>query len=433
MNVYDYATTERGIGKGPWSNGTGQDKHSDVSPMYADANDTDTSFYFTLERSPVEVTGDADEGTYVIAIPDNVYDKPEDDTTIELNNGGTNIQGGGQFYHTLEECSGQNESDEELSCQNIVPKETEKQDGVSIEIEEHEMSDDDTYVINIPNDENGMKYKLSGAESKGETTESENEDTEQTYVVNIPNEKIDAPKVSPKINGDKPLRQIGIEKDIDDGYSGQLGVEEDNCDRQKRINSSSAEDEFGPKVDRYDSEEIYENVNACLYPNNEGHVAHKMLPEEFSIPVKNEKSSEKNTAAANSQENLGYIDDEILAQNKTKGNARQNSIDNDNTCAIQVETLASACLSGNNTRNDNQCYFDDDIYEDWEDNIIGRAKIVSGESGDELNASADEQNESGDEIYQNFDIINEQDQDSSESFYQNLKDFRPSLVMQDVR
>jgi hypothetical protein len=158
-----------------------------------------------------------------------------------------------------------------------------------------------------------------------------------------------------------------------------------------------------------------------------------MLPEEFSIPVKNETNSENNTAAANSQGNLGYIDDEILAQNKTKENARQNSIDSDNTCAIQVETLANARLSENTTRNDNQCYFDDDIYEDWEDNIIGRAKIVSGESGDELNASADEQNESGDEIYQNFDIINEQDQDSSESFYQNLKDFRPSLVMQDVR
>ncbi|CAB3997238.1 Hypothetical predicted protein, partial [Paramuricea clavata] len=426
-NVYDYATTERGMGKGPWLNDTDQDKHSDVSPVYADANDTDTSFYFTLERNPAEVTADADEGTYVIAIPDNVYDKPEDDTTMELNNGGTNIQGGGQFYHTLEEC------DEELSCQNTVPKETEKQDGVSIEIEEHELSDNDTYVVNIPNDENGMKYKLSEAESKGETTESENEDTEQTYVVNIPNENIDAPKVSPKINGDKSLRQIGIEKDINDGYSGQLGVEEDNCDRQKRINSSSAEDEFGPKVDGYYSEEIYENVNTCLYPNNEGHVAHKMLPEEFSIAVKNETNSENNTAAANSQGNLGYIDDDLLAQNKIDENARQNSIDNDNTHVVQVETLASARLSENTTRNDNQCYFDDDIYEDWEDNIIGRVKTVSGESGDELNASADEQNESGDEIYQNFDIINEQDQDSGESFYQNLKDFRPSLVMQDVR
>ena len=126
---------------------------------------------------------------------------------------------------------------------------------------------------------------------------------------------------------------------------------------------------------------------------------------------------------------MGYLDDETLTQNKTNFNQRQSETDDKNTYVIQIETTASDsndCSNENITRND-QRYFDDDIYEDWEDNIIGRGTTISGESGEE-----NETSKFGDEQYPNdFDIANEQDQSSRcESFYQNLNVYKPPLVMQ---
>ena len=139
--------------------------------------------------------------------------------------------------------------------------------------------------------------------------------------------------------------------------------------------------------------------------------------------------SEKNTTTVHSQDNLGYLDDETLTQNKTNFSQKQSETDDENTYVIQIKTTASDsndCSSENTTRND-QRYFDDDIYEDWEDNIIGRGTTISGESGEE-----NEINKFGDEEYQNkLDITNEQDQGSRcESFYQNLNVYKPPLVMQ---
>ena len=125
---------------------------------------------------------------------------------------------------------------------------------------------------------------------------------------------------------------------------------------------------------------------------------------------------------------MGYFDDET-SQNQTNFNPIQSETDDENTYVIQIETTASDsddCPSENTRRND-QSYFDDDIYEDWEDNIIGRGTTVSDESGEE-----NELNKFGDEECQNkFDIINEQDQGSRcESFYQYLNAYKPLLVMQ---
>ena len=367
MNVYDYAKNERGMGRnygfGSKSNGTDQE-HADVSPMYADANDTNTRFYFTLERHPAETT-DVKEGDYVIVIPESIYDKPEVDRTMKTQD--TNENGESQLYFTLEECSEQNNSDKEQSCQKIVPQENKDstddiydtademrengiQNGVSIEIkEQEEMSDDDIYVI--PNDVN----------DKGDTVQKENEDNnEQVCVVNIPNDRDDSQKVSSKNEDHECSKQMGIDNDAE--YSGQLEVEDENVDvdTQKRKNSSAEEDKF-----EQDCQKIYQNVNACLYPNNKGDVPHKVLPAERSTHVKIGNNSEK--ATANSQINV-----------------------------------------------------DDDIYEDWEDNIICRVNTVSGESGDDLNDSG---NEPGDDIYQH----------DQESFYENLRHLRPSLVMQSIR
>jgi hypothetical protein len=405
----------RNYGFGSKSNGT-DEEHADVSPMYADANDTNTRFYFTLERHPAGTT-DVKDGDYVIVIPESIYDKPEVDRTMKTQD--TNENGESQLYFTLEECSEQNNSDKEQSCQKIVPQENKDstddiydtademrengiQNGVSIEIkEQEEMSDDDIYVI--PNDVN----------DKGNTIQKENEDNnEQVHVVNIPNDRDDSQKVSSKNEDHECSKQMGIDNDAE--YSGQLEVEDENVDvdTQKRKNSSTEEDKF-----EQDCEKIYQNVNACLYPDNKGDVPRKVLPAERSTHVKIGNNSEE--ATANSQMNLGYLDEEILTQNKIK----ENTVNNENPHVIQKETMANdsnECLNENTTKNDNQCYVDDDIYEDWEDNIICRVNTVSGESGDDLNDSG---NEPGDDIYQH----------DQESFYENLRHLRPSLVMQNIR
>ena len=382
--------------------------------MYADANDTNTRFYFTLERNPAGKTDitHKDDDSYVIVIPDeNIYDKPEDDTTTDDNLRVDTNEGGSQFYHTLEECCEQTgeENREGKECQNG------KQNKVSIEIEEQDkMKDKNTYVITIPNEVDGKENETSGEDNKSRRDEiqTENEDIEQACIDDISNYETD----SSKMNDDENSKQIGM--DEGNRYLGQLGAEEDNVGTRKRINSESKEDKLGQHVDIYKSEKIYENVNACLSKS------HNDLPADSSSG----NISEKNTTTVDSQDNLGYLDDETLTQNKTNFNQRQSETDDENTYVIQIETTASDsndCSNENTTRN-NQRYFDDDIYEDWEDNIIGRGTTISGESGEE-----NETSKFGDEEYPNdFDIANEQDQSSRcESFYQNLNVYKPPLVM----
>lgn len=379
--------------------------------MYADANDTNTRFYFTLERNPTgkaEIT-DKDEHSYIIVIPENIYDKPEDDTTADDNLHVDTNEGGNQFYHTLEECENEEENCENTECQN-------GNDEVSVRIEERDkMNDEDTYVIPIPNEVDGKENETSGkdTESNRDEIQTENEDMEQECVDSFANYENDP-------NNDEDS-QIGIAEG--NGYLGRLGAEGDNVGTKKRVNSESKEDELGQHVDIYESDQIYENVNACL---SESH-------DDLSADSSSVNIPEENTTTVDSQDNLGYLDDETLTQNKT--NPRQSETDDENTFVIQIETTASDsndCSSENTARND-QCYFDDDIYEDWEDNIIGRRTTVSGESAEELNKSGNnELNRFGDEEYQNeFDITNEQDQSSRcESFYQNLNVYKPPLVMQ---
>ena len=199
------------------------------------------------------------------------------------------------------------------------------------------------------------------------------------------------------MNHDEDSQQVGMEEV--NGYLGQLGAEEDNAGTRKRINSVSNENEMGQHVDIYESEKIYENVNVCL---SEFHK--DLTADSSSVNI-----SDKNITTVDSQDNLGYLDDETLTQNRTNFSQRQSETDDKNI-----------------TRND-QRYFDDDIYEDWEDNIIARGTTVPGESGEE-----DELTRLGNEEYQNeFDIVNEQNQSSRcESFYQNLNVYKPPLVMQ---
>ena len=376
--------------------------------MYADANDTNARFYFTLERNP---TGKADitnkdDDSYVIVIPDeNIYDKPEDDTTTDDNPCVDTNEGRSQFYHTLEECCEQTgeENCEDTQCQNG------KQDEVSIEIEEQDkMNDEGTYVITIPNEVDGKKNETSGeeTESRRDEIQTENEDVEQACIDNISNYEND----SSKMNDDENSKQI--EMDEGNGYLGQLEAKEDNVGTRKRINSESKEDELGQHVDIHESEKIYENVNACLSESN-----NDLPADSSSVNI-----SEKNTLTVDSQDNLGYLDDETLTQNKTNFSPRQSETDHENDSASDSNDISSK----NTTRND-QGYFDDDIYEDWEDNIIGRGTTVSDQSEEQ-----DEFNRIGDEEYQNkFEIVNEKDQSSRcESFYQNLNVYKPPLVMQ---
>ena len=97
---------------------------------------------------------------------------------------------------------------------------------------------------------------------------------------------------------------------------------------------------------------------------------------------------------------------------------------NENSHEIHVETLVSnfnECFSDSDTKNDDECYLDDDIYENWEDNI-GRLSVESRENLNELGDEVDPNND--------FDII--KDQPYSGCFYENLKHFSP-LVLQDIR
>ena len=374
-----------------------------------------------MERNPTGKTDttDKDDDSYVIVIPDeNIYDKPEDDTTTDDNLRVDTNEGGSQFYHTLEECRKQTgeENCEDTQCQNG------KQDEVSIEIEEQDkMNDEGTYVITIPNEADGKENETSGedTESKRDEIPTENEDMEQACIDNISNYEND----SSKMNDDENSKQIGM--DEGNGYLGQLGAEEDNVDTRKRTNSESNEDELGQHGDIYEPDKIYENVNACF---SESH--NDLLADSSSVNI-----SEKNISTVDSQDNLGYLDDETLTQNMTNFSPRQSETDDENTYVIQIETLASDSndFSSKNTTRNNQRYVDDDIYEDWEDNIIGRGTTVSGESRGDLNEfGEDELNRFGDEEYQKkCNIANEQDQSSRcESFYQNLNVYKPPLVMQ---
>ena len=390
-------------GLGLQSNGTNEEKFPEASPVYADANDTDTRFYFTLERSSTGIKN-TDEGDYVIPIPDNIYDKPEEDESLNMQD----VKNGSQFYFTLEECS--EENDKELSSKNTAPQEESKDSNddiydtaeetygngtqdVSIEIQEQdEVNDDDTYVINIPNNANGGSSESK--EDSMKTTESK-----EMHVIEIPNDNND---LSSPEKGDEYSRRIGIKEDNNDGYLEKSGADNDNATTETRVNSRS-EDEFN----QLDSDEIYQNVSESLHTKIHGNEANK-----------NAKTSEQN--AVHSQENMGYLDDEIVAQNKTE----QNGMDNVNCHKSYAETLVSdsnECLSDNDTKNDDECYLDDDIYENWEENIIGR---LSGASREDLN-------ELGDEVDPNkdFDIIKDQ---LSGCFYENLRHFRP-LVPQDIR
>ena len=375
--------------------------------MYTDANDTNTRFYFTLERNPTakaEIT-DKDDDSYVIVIPDNICDKPEGDTSADESLRVDTNEGGSQFYHTLEECHEQTEEQnwENTECRN------EKQGDISIRIEERdEMYNEDTYVIAIPDEENREKYEISEEDAKKvrHEVQTENEDIQQGNVDNIANQEND----SPRMNDDVHLGQIGIEGH---GYLGQLETDEDISGTQQLIiNSESTNDELGDV--KYESEGIYENVSVCLsesQDNLSGNSSRVKIPGE-------------NTTTVDSQDNLGYLDDETLGQNKTNYNDENNYV-------IQIEPTRSdsnECSSKNTTENE-QRYFDDDIYEDWEDNIITRGRTISRESGEDLNEYADEElSKIGGEEYH---IVKEQDQSSRcESFYQNLNVYKPPLVMQ---
>ena len=399
--MYDYAKTERGMGMkyglALQSNGTNEEKLPETSPVYADANDANTRFYFTLERSSTRIKN-IDEGEYVIPIPDNIYDKPEDDATLNIQD----AKNGSQFYFTLEECSEENENDKELSVKNVALQEENKDSNddiydtaeetyengkqdVSIEIQEQdEMNNEDTHVINIQNNANSSESK----EDSIKTTE-----IKEMHAIEIPNDSND---LSVPEKGDEYSRRIGIEEDNNDEY-----LVQSVATTQKTVNSRS-EDEFSPK----DSNEIYQNVSECFHTGNNENKANEIT------------KTEQNTVQ--SEENIGYIDDEILTQNRSE----QNGMNNENCHEIQVETLTSDSndrLSDNNTRNDDKCYLDDDIYENWEDNIIGR---LSGESREDFN-------ELGDEVDPNKDFGIIKDQPSG-CCYENLRHFRP-LVPQDIR
>ena len=363
--------------------------------MYADANDTNTRFYFTLERNPTakpEIT-DKDDDSYVIVIPDNICDKSEGDTSADESLRVDTNEGGSQFYHTLEECCEQTEEQnwENTECRN------EKQGDISIRTEERdEMYNEDTYVIAIPDEENREKYEIS-------EVQTENEDIQQGKVDNIAKQENNSSKMN-----DVDLGRIGIGH----GYLGQLETDEDISGTQQLINSESRNDELGDV--KYESEEIYENVSVCLsesQDNLSGNSSRVKIPGE-------------NTTTVDSQDNLGYLDDETLGQNKTNYNDENNYV-------IQIESTGSdsnECSSENTTGNE-QRYFDDDIYEDWEDNIITRGRTISRESGEDLNEYVDEElSKIGGEEYH---IVKEQDQSSRcESFYQNLNVYKPPLVMQ---
>ena len=83
----------------------------------------------------------------------------------------------------------------------------------------------------------------------------------------------------------------------------------------------------GAQYLNFESERIYENVNASL---SESH--NDLIAESLSVNI-----SEKSTTV-DSQDNLGYFDDET-SQNKTNFNPRQNETDDKNTYVIQIETI----------------------------------------------------------------------------------------------
>ena len=161
--------------------------------------------------------------------------------------------------------------------------------------------------------------------SKRDEIETVNEDIEQECIDKISNYEND----SSKMNHDEDSQQIRMEEG--NGYLGQLGAEKDNVGIRKRIISESKEDELGQHVDIYESEKIYENVNACL---SESH--NDLLADSSSVNI-----SEKNVTTVDSQDNLGYLDDETLTQNKTNFSPRQSETDDQNTYVIQIETTAS--------------------------------------------------------------------------------------------
>ncbi|XP_028407985.1 uncharacterized protein LOC114530597 isoform X2 [Dendronephthya gigantea] len=381
--VYDYVRNEHGSGK-EWDV---SHQNCNVSPLYADATDTTTRFYFSLERdatksAETQVSIEDDEGSYVIAIPENIYDKPEDSMEEGTPTDEEHALDAGQLYFTLEECSEEEENNETIRI-NVVPEanadytdgiydvaeemcENGTRDEVVIENEEQDkMNDDRPYVISIPNGAN--EYE---------------EGEEEFNVINEPDD----------MNGE-PSEQMRIET---------TGDGDDGCVEIKVDKNNECSENSGVEMDFDNSESIYENVTACLQPESQAH-AH----------VNNAKISEVVTATTgdknmittktfsyeNSQENMGYLDDEVLTHSETEGTLQNNG--NGKPHFVPNKSLASECFSDENESEYKECHDDDDIYEDWEDNIVGRTEELG------LNQVS-----------------------GCGDFYQNVRDMRLSLVMQ---
>lgn len=318
-----------------------------------------------MERPIDETTIDVDDGKYVVVIPENVYDTPENENEVVSKN-----ENEGQVYHTLEECSEENEA--AIGNENFTPvthniKDRDEKDRVQniVSTGTDYTSDEDTYVINIPSDGISETDIYSNGCSKI-TTESEV--GVEKITIDIRNDSTDT---------DGYLGQAVTHKDIEEN-SGKSVKDEDTVDT---------------------NEDIYQNVNECLNPkNNEGRISQKPLTKDYAVQVEkrqittihNTKTEDVPNEQDYSHENTGYIDDEILPHNGRE----ESSVDDDSPYVIQVEALNES-----NGSRDSPRYFDDDIYEDWEDNIIGRTKSLRDESRDELDAECE------DDIYQNAIIL----------------------------
>ena len=403
----------------PHCKSTGEEQ-PDKSPVYADANDTNTQFYFTLERHPVgngaDETGNTieDEEAYVIPIPDNIYDKTDDD----MSTGQTNAEGLSQFYFTLEQCAEEGENEDDFGCENSPSEGStesvevrERQGGVSIDIEDDQVSDEDAYVISMPIEENEKTVsEANGGEIN--TTDIGNDMAEKSFAVNIPEDANDS---VPEVKDREYTRRTKIEDRKEHGKR----MQEDSKGREDKVNSKLEAEKFEQDIEGDGSEEIYQNVKN-LYSSGKENESHKILLEECPENVRNTTEN-----FDHGQVNLGLLDDEVSTQSDSELNKRQNKTDK-SSYVIQIETKASdsSNYTSENIAGDDERYSDDEIYENWEDNIIGRGKSAVDESEVHLD-------ESGDDIYENntSDIVGEGQSYGRENFYQNVRDFRPSLVM----
>ena len=389
--------------------------------MYADANDTNTQFYFTLERHPVGNGADETENTiedeeaYVIPIPDNIYDITDDDVST----GQTNAEGLSQFYFTLEQCVEESENEDDFGCENSPSEKStesvevrERQGGVSIDIEDDQVSDEDAYVISLPIEEN--EKTISGANGGETNTAAIGIDMAgKSFAINIPE---DAQDSLAKVKDREYTTRTRIEEDRKEHGK---RMQEDSKGGEDKVNSELEAEKFEQEIEGDGSQEIYQNVKN-LYSSGKENEPHKILLEECPENVRNTTEN-----FDHGQVNLGLLDDEVPTQSDSELNKRQNKTDK-SRYVIQIETKASDSSNymSENIAGDDARYCDDEIYENWEDNIIRRGKRAVGESEIDLN-------ESGDDIYENNtgDIVGEGQSYGRENFYQNVRDFRPSLVM----